>query len=460
MTNSFLIPRLFVFLILFFIVLDSSIVNLSSVFAIEPLLPQFEPTVHTSSNPNLYVSAENSFFKNYFAGPQVIEVIVTDPDINRLDQAYGEPDVTVNGKKLRMAQASDGNWYGYFADVKQAQIADATQIGGSGKGLDFGKFCSSSSAGTATGVDFSETNGIAIARSAPGSADGTSSVSNTITTTCTGLVNHAVSSITGDKSNLLDHVIRENKTLNTNAPGGRIGQISSPASNQAFVDAWPIIQLYDFSGFPTPVTIQYAKAGSVQSVTLVFDRIPSNMIGIVSNRAYWPRGGQVHGDLIDPQLNVDPTEEDSWTWGTSASNNTLFYQVFDRSGNLDADGTAGMQNLMGNLSSMMFNHNGKLTQDPAPQGVVVGKLQSNDVQKLFKGDDGFLRTKSISGLSIPITVLELQPNVGILGDYGASAIAEIVILDDAKLEKSFTVRYNDVSYTVLVRASNAKLTMG
>ncbi len=460
MENYLPINRLCVFFIMVLVVLDSGTANLSSVFAIEPLLPQFEPTTHSSSNPNLYVSAENSFFKNYFVGPQIIEVLVTDPDINRLDQAYGEPDVTVNGKKLRMAQASDGNWYAYFADVKQSQIADSTQIGGSGKGLDFGKFCSSTSAGIATGVDFSETNGIAIARSAPGSSDGRFQISSTITATCTGLVNHAVSSITGDKSNLLDHVVRENKTLNVNAPGNRVGQIASSSSNQAFIDAWPIIQLYDFSGIPSPVTIQYNKAGSVQNVTLIFDRIPSSLIGIVSNRAYWPRGGQVFGDLIDPQLNVDPTEEDSWTWGTSESNTTLFYQAFDRSGNLDADGTAGMQNLIGNLSSMMFNHNGKLTQDPAPQGVVVGKLQSNDVQKLFKGSDGFLRTKSISGLSIPITVLELQPNVGIFGDYAASASAEIVILDNAELEKSFIVRYNDVSYTVLVRASTATLTMG
>ncbi|MGI0060386.1 MAG: hypothetical protein ACREBJ_11535, partial [Nitrosotalea sp.] len=57
--------------------------------AIEPLLPQYEPTQHISSNPNLFVSAENSFFQNYFAGPQVIQVIITDRNIDRLDKAYG-----------------------------------------------------------------------------------------------------------------------------------------------------------------------------------------------------------------------------------------------------------------------------------------------------------------------------------------------------------------------------------
>ena len=107
--------------------------------------PGFMPAAH-AANANLFVSAENSQFDNYMAGPQVIEVVVIDSDINDTDQAKGEPDVTVNGKILRMVQAVDGNWYGYFADRDQAQIADSTtNIVGSG--LDFGKFCSATSAG-------------------------------------------------------------------------------------------------------------------------------------------------------------------------------------------------------------------------------------------------------------------------------------------------------------------------
>src|SRR3989475_11209568 len=102
------------------------------------------PRTSATTNANLFVSAENPTFNNYFAGPQVIQVIVADPDINRLDQTYGEPVVTVDGKKLRMAQATDGNWYAYFADRNQAIAADKT-VGSPGKGLDFGQFCSSTS---------------------------------------------------------------------------------------------------------------------------------------------------------------------------------------------------------------------------------------------------------------------------------------------------------------------------
>src|SRR6185437_2400316 len=78
---------------------------------------------------------------------QVIQVVVADPAINRLDQAFGEPTVTVNGKKLRMTQNTDGNWYAYFADRDQAIEADKTS-GLAGKGLDFGQFCSSTALAT------------------------------------------------------------------------------------------------------------------------------------------------------------------------------------------------------------------------------------------------------------------------------------------------------------------------
>src|SRR5882762_530622 len=111
-------------------------------------MPNALPQAHAATNANLFVSAENSQFNNYFAGPQVVQVVVSDPDIARLDQAYGEPIVTVNGKRLHVAQATDGNWYGYFANRDSAESADSTQLVASGRGLDFGAFCGSTTAAT------------------------------------------------------------------------------------------------------------------------------------------------------------------------------------------------------------------------------------------------------------------------------------------------------------------------
>src|SRR3989338_353698 len=96
--------------------------------------PAMLPAAH-AANANLFVSAENSQFDNYMSGPQVIEVVVIDSDINDTDELKGEPDVTVNGKVLRMVQAVDGNWYGYFADRDMAVLADATAVSDSRIGL-------------------------------------------------------------------------------------------------------------------------------------------------------------------------------------------------------------------------------------------------------------------------------------------------------------------------------------
>ena len=63
-------------------------------------LPGMMPAAY-AANANLFVSAENSQFSNYMAGPQVIEVVIIDSDINDTDESKGEPDVKVNGKRLR-----------------------------------------------------------------------------------------------------------------------------------------------------------------------------------------------------------------------------------------------------------------------------------------------------------------------------------------------------------------------
>ena len=76
----------------------------------------------------LYVSAESSMFENYMTGGQVIEVIVNDAQY-RTDENRGEsfkPIVTVDDHALEMDQASNGNWYGYFADMNMAATAQAS----------------------------------------------------------------------------------------------------------------------------------------------------------------------------------------------------------------------------------------------------------------------------------------------------------------------------------------------
>ena len=73
----------------------------------------------------------------------VVEVVIRDNNIRSTDEGKGEPDVTLNGKDLRMVQATDGNWYAYFANIDMAESADST-VGLTGEGLDFGSICTTS----------------------------------------------------------------------------------------------------------------------------------------------------------------------------------------------------------------------------------------------------------------------------------------------------------------------------
>ena len=89
--------------------------NLSPIFGFWAIAAFSFSTPSTfAANANLFVSAEDSRFDNYFGGPMVIQVVVIDSDINDTDEAKGEPFVTVNGRTLKMAQGVDGWWHGFF----------------------------------------------------------------------------------------------------------------------------------------------------------------------------------------------------------------------------------------------------------------------------------------------------------------------------------------------------------
>ena len=52
------------------------------------------------------------------------------------------PDVTIDGKKVIMAQGVDGSWYAYIADGKKATTIDKNYAEvEDGKGADYGRFC-------------------------------------------------------------------------------------------------------------------------------------------------------------------------------------------------------------------------------------------------------------------------------------------------------------------------------
>ena len=359
-------------------------------------------------------------------GPQVIEVVVNDSDIDDTDDANGEPDVTVNGKILRMAQAVDGQWYGYFADRTQAENADST-TNVAGSGLDFGTICAADDGVTVTGVNMDDTVGFAL---------GT-------VTECTD----SASSIINN-----NNVLREAKELNGNNAANTSNDTNGQISVKA--NAWPFIQLYNLN--PTGnVHIQYNKGGGAQSTVLTFDTV-DDYAGLELDRQTYPLGSQVHATITDTWLNIDPTDEDSWTFDTTTGN--PYYQVFDENGR--SGGTA--INIGNDLGDLMCDDNCKLLislsdQDRTP----VLTIQDNDDSAIYGNannatsffilnDESNPRDETELGAgTVPVTITESGPNTGVFGTYDESDTSVLAITTMAQRGTSGSIDYNETPRTVL-----------
>jgi hypothetical protein len=371
-----------------------------------------------AANPNLYVSAENQQFGNHFAGSMVVEVVVSDPALSDTGEGKGEPNVTINGKTLRMVQATDGRWYGYFTNSAKARIADAT-VTMEGKGLDFGQFCTREA--SSLGVSFTQTDGIAVPRSISGGTNGDSGFG-----TCTGL----------PSGNIINNVVRYPRSINTNPniPSGQIGL--DPA-------AWPIIQLYSFS---SNVVIQYNGAGGTQSVTLQYNDIPN--ISLELDRPAYPPGSEVFATIRDMQLNQDPTARDSWTFNVG-SPQAVFYSAFTENGGNAANQTPGLANIESKLSNIGFSKNGKLTMS---LGNIL-QLKQNQFQSATASDTFTIYDKIV-------TFVETEPNSGIFMTADYTNTSNMGVLSSAPRGQAASIQYNSKSTSILSGLATATMSLG
>jgi hypothetical protein len=415
-----------------------------------------------AANANLYVSAENSAYQNQFGGPQVIEVVVNDPGLGDSTNAQPEPDVTLNGKDLRMVQTTDGSWHGFFADRTMTQTADQTIVDSgahSRTGLDFGTLCTAASADEILDIAGNFTDVIAVAIPQTDIAGGTQGT--TTIGTCTALT-QAGTNITNN------NVVREAKSLNvanTNGPGGV--SLIGPY-------VWPFVQLYDFNPDEN-IVVNYAKSGGAQSVTINFNSGFSNFSTLTSDRSTYPTGSHVHLTITDPILNIDPTDEDTWVWGTNSTNSTglaTVYQPFDENGNnapFTNPSSIGYTNIQSSLGSLNFETTGILKINYVAQGSATNILRIADTgdnnmtttdgagvapTSTTLAEDVLLPNSGASGIlginTAPVTFTEYGSNSGIFGNYDNSDSSDLLITDTAPRGKSATVEYNEVGKSILV----------
>jgi len=416
-------------------------------------VPGMIPAAH-AANANLFVSAENPLFDNYFNGPQVIEIVIIDPDINDTDEGKGEPDVTVNGKDARMVQATDGNWYAYIADRSQAQLADSS-VEVPGFGLDFGSFCDNTSTLSNAGapaIVLTDTVGVAIPDDGTlGGVQGEAAIQGN---PCS-LIGGPTTTDTTPLGTILN-VIRENKAINPFASG----QIDLDPT------AWPFIQLYNFN--PTGnVIIQYNKGGGAQTTSLTFDTV-DQYADLEKDRDRYPNNAEVHLLMTDVQLNIDPTDEDSWTW--DAGTGATYYNLFNENGVSIGDGVltsppvalvggvnvggSDLTPLLGGFACednciFLFNVDAQATGTP------VITIDDND-------DSGTTGTGTLAAILVattggtlpagtnPVTFTELAPNQGQYSNYDEFDDANIITTAGALRGTSATVDYNETPVSIVI----------
>ncbi len=406
-------------------------------------------------NANLRVSAEQSQFDNYMSGPQVIEVKVINSDINETNESKGEPDVTINGNKLRMVQASDGTWYGYFADKDQALIADGTVAERfAGSGLDFGTFCSENTdiSGSGSIVSITETVGMYVGSMPTVEDDGR----------CTAPLD--------DTDN--QNVLRQERDINGFPSPEVAGQIGINPNY------WPFIQLYNLAKGGN-VNVLYNAAGGVQSTTLTFDSV-EQFAKLELDRAKYSHNTQVHATVTDWWLNIDPTDEDSWTFNTNLQDENnlasvegsniqpggVYYQVFDENGRLAGD----VIDIQDSRRAMQCETNCRLLLDVIAQNNVnipVVTIQDNvDTDLVILGTSGDTNNPDIFGVnnltatgtndpalilgegSWPVTLTEQEVNTGIFATYDEQDVSVLKITSNAERGTTAVIEYNEVGHSI------------
>ena len=226
----------------------------------------------------LYVSAENAMFDNTFGGAQIIEVVVIGIG-DETDESQGEPTVKVDENQLRMVQAVDGNWYGYFGDSTAVPAADSAA-----NHLNFGE----NGAPTVLSGDFNEALG--------------------------GVYAYTLMQTTNQADGVLKNVPLMSAWNGTTTVGEAMprtsdknvtqGQIGIQDSNQ-----WPFIQLYDLTIENFDVVLE--QAGADEVVSLNYDSGDlDDFASLTLDRSSASQGSDIHLVITDNQLNIDPTAED------------------------------------------------------------------------------------------------------------------------------------------------------
>jgi len=364
-----------------------------------------------AAGAELWVSAASAP-GGIIAGAQVVHVVVGDGA--ELSEPAGEPAVSVGSRELRMVQGTDARWHAYFADLRAAVAADAT-VAAAGTGLDFGTVCAGGAEADAT------------LAAATGAAQGYFGEAAGVAFPLGGACGEEY----GDGARAMAVLRGERAASAALGVGQSIraeGDVRAAAAR-----AWPFIQLYDLG---STVTVRHES----ESVELEYGTT-DGVAAMRLDRDVYPPGADVHLEVSDAWLNVDPTDEDSWTWGVGGeAAGRMIYRAFDSRG-----GPAGN------------------AADVSPSLGALGcdgacSLRAGLGRALEAVDNGN-GMASVAGVGEFVTLVETGSNTGVFASYDGSNSSSLKVPDGAPRGTAATVSYSSTR-SVSISHGDASIDVG
>jgi hypothetical protein len=236
---------------------------------------------------------------------------------------------------------------------------------------------------------------------------------------------NALSNGVNASSNAINNVVREARALSNGTTSDFYGNIALGPN------LWPFIQLYDFTRYQS-YDLVYEKGGGDEVITLTYDR-PGNSEGLPKlsfDKEHYGLKHEVGVTIANNEYNLDPTDEDSWTFGTLPSNATLWYNLFDENGARQSDNSAGaIQFTLGTGTAtfgfdsavLKIDVNGPEHSDTVATSTTPDVLffQDNGDQ-IVVCDSGVCGSSSVSMANQAVTFTETGANTGLFTNWDDS----------------------------------------
>ena len=172
---------------------------------------------------------------------------------------------------------------------------------------------------------------------------------------------------------------------------------------------------------------------------------PDDYASLSLDRSSYPAGADVHMTITSLAHNIDPTDEDSWTY--DLSDGTAVYQKFNENG-IAQSSTNSVDFSLDRLSNLNFDDSGLLDIKTNPNNASVPIIQfQNNNDQAESNATGF------------VTILETQPNSGIFKNTDDGDTANIYINSEAPRGYTAVIDYADSPLSVPVRNYPGSLAM-